>query len=451
MNRRRLLQSGTVAFVGMLPMFGTACAALSASPEQDTDPFMAAFYYAFPLYELARIEQERTGAVNGQPGQLNVLAHRSRLLDHTSMMVTAPNNDTFYSSCFFELSGGPVELIVPSSTDRYFSVAFMQAFTDVFAYVGTRATQGQGGRFWIVGPDWHGQAPDGVRVIQAPSYDVWMLVRTLVDGPDDVEAATAFQHRFSVIEPSGRPPARGFSVAAVDARDPVNFLSLVNEVIARNPGRPGIFARAEGFSALGIGVDGLPAQEVLDRWRDAISTGLAELQRAFRFRDDVVDGWSYTREGVGDFHENDHLRATVALGGMAALTPDEAMYFHVHFGPDGQLLSGIDNYRWRVPPGGVPVDAFWSLSMYRVTPEGRYFFVENPINRYSIGDRTPGLIVEPDGSMEILIQHARPEGPMAANWLPSPAGPMRLGLRAYLPRPELRDRSWLVPPLRRVG
>ena len=89
--------------------------------------------------------------------------------------------------------------------------------------------------------------------------------------------------------------------------------------------------------------------------------------------------------------------------------------------------------------------------MYMITPEGRYFFVENPIGRYSIGDRTPGLIVEPDGKLEILIQSERPEGRLAANWLPAPEGPLRLALRAYLPRAELRRRRWRVPRLRRLS
>lgn len=127
------------------------------------------------------------------------------------------------------------------------------------------------------------------------------------------------------------------------------------------------------------------------------------------------------------------------------------MYFHANFDASGAPLTGETAYRWRVPAGGVPVDAFWSLTMYRTMPDGRYFLVENPINRFSIGDRTPGLVTEPDGSFEILIQKNRPEGPLAANWLPAPEGPMRLALRAYLPRSPLTSRSWRVPPLRKTG
>lgn len=127
------------------------------------------------------------------------------------------------------------------------------------------------------------------------------------------------------------------------------------------------------------------------------------------------------------------------------------MYVHATRDADGQLLSGARRYRWRVPPGGVPVDAFWSLTMYAPEADGRYFLVDNPIRRYAIGDRTPGLVFGPDGSLEILVQHERPEGALAANWLPAPAGPLRLALRAYLPRKSMLERRWRVPPLVRVA
>lgn len=442
MDRRQLIQSAMG--LSALSPAGRAVTAIAAG--QTADPFQRAFFYAFPLYELARISQERTGALGG-PGRLNLIAHRPQLLDATTRLVTAPNNDTIYSSVFLELSGGPVELQVPNSTERYFSLAFMHAFTDVFAYVGTRATGGQGGTVWVVGPGWRGDAPQGARLIRSPSNDVWALMRTLVDGPGDLAAAQAFQSRLTLSVAPDRPLARGFTAPAGDVNDPVDFLTLVNEVIARSPGGSAQFPRAEQFRALGIGQAALPGAEILDRWRGVIPQGLATLREAFRFRDHTVAGWSYQPPGIGDFGENDQLRAAVALGGIAALGEEEAMYFHGDFDASGAPLVGTDSYRWRIPAGGVPVDAFWSLTMYEVTPEGRYFFTDNPINRYSIGDRTPGLVVDADGGFEVQIQRERPGGTLAANWLPSPQGPMRLALRAYLPRHELRDRLWKIPAL----
>lgn len=455
MHRRDVVKGAlTLAMLGggagLPPLLGTR-AATAASAVLSEEALAAAFYYAFPLYELARIEQERTGAVDGKPGRLNTVAHRSALMDHTSHQVTAPNNDTIYSSCFLELSGGPVEINAPSSADRYFSIAFMQAFTDVFAYIGTRATKGQGGRYWMAGPHWKGTVPDGVTLLRAPTNDVWMLMRTLVDGPADLDAARAFQAGLTVTVPPERPPARPFQTAAVDVTDPQNFLGLANEVISRTPAGGGLLARASRFVAQGIGSAKGPSPQLLDAWRTYIPKGLAELRETFLFRDLVVGGWSYQPPLIGEFGQNDKLRAAVALGGIAALSEEEAMYFHANFDAQGQPLSGQTPYVWRLPPGGVPVSGFWSLTAYMVTPEGRYFFIENPINRFSIGDRTPGLVRNADGSLDIYIQRERPEGALDANWLPAPEGRLRLALRAYLPGETLRRRTWRLPPLQRQG
>ena len=455
MDRRELLKAG----IGLgLAGLGTSVSARSRSIRQGQKPapgpaadLEAAFYYAFPLYEFARIEQERTGAVDGASGALNRLAHRSALADHTSRQVTAPNNDTIYSSCFMDLAGGPIEVAAPSSAERYYSIAFMNAFTDNFAYIGTRATKGHGGRFRVVGPDGSAGSDSDVTVIRSTTNDVWMLMRTLVESEGDLPDARAFQTRLTVTVPAATKAARPFAVKAADVNDPRTFLAVVNHMLARSPGGQGHTRKAARFSALGIGGGVTPSAELLERWKTAIATGLSSLRDAFLFRDLVVQGWSYQPRGVGDFGDDDRLRATVALGGIAALGEEEAMYFHANFDVEGERLTGQRSYRWRVPAGGVPADAFWSLTMYDAMPDGRFFLVDNPLRRYAIGDRTPGLVVNADGSFDILIQRERPAGAMAANWLPAPAGPLRLALRAYLPQPALLNRQWKVPPLTRVA
>jgi hypothetical protein len=407
----------------------------------------AAFFYAFPLYEIARTGQNRAKTVG-----LNKMGNRAQLLDHTSRSITAPNNDTIYSSAQLELSGGPIEVVSPTDTSRYFNITFMDAFTDNFAGIGTRLTKGQGGKFWVVGPQWTGSAPAGVTVIRAPTNDVWMLGRIVVAGPSDLAAAKALQDQIT-IRPVTDAPARPFGVACTSSEDPENFLAVVNDMLARSPGAAGHLRERNKYKALGIGVAPGTAisPEVLAAWRDYLPKGLADLRETFFFRDLISDGWSYQPFGVGEFSAPDKLRSAIALGGIAALPAAEAMYFHSLFETSGDRLTGERKYVWRVPPGGVPADAFWSLTMYQPEPDGRYFFVENPINRFAIGNRTPGLVKNADGSIDILIQHDRPEGEKAANWLPAPAGPLRLALRAYLPRKELRDRKWRVPPVVRVS
>ena len=194
-----------------------------------------------------------------------------------------------------------------------------------------------------------------------------------------------------------------------------------------------------------------PTEQMIEAWRAYLPKGLAMLRETFQFRHLIADGWSYQERGVGEFAASDKVRAAIALGGLAALPESEAMYFHSLYEPNSaERLSGEHKYVWRVPPDGVPVEAFWSLTIYQPEDDGRYFFTANPINRYSIGDRTAGLVRNADGSIDLLIQREKPDGAIAANWLPAPAGPLRLALRAYLPKAELRDRKWKVPALKRV-
>lgn len=90
------------------------------------------------------------------------------------------------------------------------------------------------------------------------------------------------------------------------------------------------------------------------------------------------------------------------------------------------------------------MQGFWSVTMY--DPEG--YLVANPINRYAIGDRDP-LQRNPDGSLEIYVQHAEPRG-KAANWLPASASDFNVTLRAYWPDPRILDGSWQPPAVQKV-
>ncbi len=441
LRRDFLLGAASLSAIG-----AAGCATAKTGAASAESDLARAFFYGFPLYEFARTAQQRT-STPGSAAQ-NQIVHRAVLADHTSRQVTAPNNDTIYSSAFLELSGGPIEIVSPSDAKRYFSIAFMEAFTDDFAYIGTRATKGVGGRFWLAGPGWKGQTPEGVKLIHSPTNDVWMLSRILVDGPDDIAAAQALQKQVTVKSTTGAP-ARPYGVRTTKVQDAANLLAVVNDMLERSKGGGGSVPRAKAFAAQGVGAAATP--ELIAAWNAYIPEGIERLREKFMFRDLVINGWGYQEKGVGDFGSNDLLRAAVALGGLAALGEEEAMYLQATTDVANAKLSGANRYRWRVPPGGVPADAFWSLTMYQEEADGRYFLVENPINRFSIGNRTRGLVKNADGSIDILIQREAPEGPLAANWLPAAAGPMRMSLRAYLPRKELLSRSWKCPPVERLA
>ena len=169
-------------------------------------------------------------------------------------------------------------------------------------------------------------------------------------------------------------------------------------------------------------------------------------------------GWRITgaSEHFGDWNVNFNygrfgsdllLRAAIARYGLGANQAEESVYYGAREDADGRSFDGRSEYVLHFAKGALPpVDAFWSVS---VISADDLFFVENPIARYGIGDRTKGLSINADGSLDIRIQHDQPdEGP--GNWLPAPAGGFIVILRAYEPRAEILNRKWAPPPVKRA-
>lgn len=395
-----------------------------------------AYRFGFPVYQMAFTRQQAAARLPAGVNGVNILFHRPTLADASAREVTTPNNDTLYSAAWLDLSAGPVTLTMPALPRRYHSVAMMSAFTDNFAVLGTRANGGRGGKFWIAGPGWNGEAPADTQLVRAPTNDVWLLVRVLVDGQADLPAARAAQLSFKL---EGPRPERPFSARATDATDPEAFLAVVNEALARGPLPPAKARTARRLAKAGIGVPYAslpPAMQAA--WRGNINNFYEELRGGLGHTGETINGWSYPRPGIGTVDADDLYRARVALGGLGALPREEAIYLSTG------TLDGTRDWLLRMP-ANVPVEAFWSLSMYEIAPDGRLFFTPNPIGRFAIGDRTPGLKRNPDGTIDIRIS-ARPPGDRA-NWLPAPAGPFRMTFRGYLPGPALLGGTFHLPAI----
>ncbi len=158
-----------------------------------------------------------------------------------------------------------------------------------------------------------------------------------------------------------------------------------------------------------------------------------------------VNGWT-TMYGCGEPGTGILLRGACGVVFMGPINgPQEAMYWTTKADGSGQKLSGARDYILHFPAGGLPPNnAFWSLTM----GDAKNHFVPNPINRYSVSDRS-GLVPNADGSVDIYIQNSSPAG-HEANWLPAPSGNFILWLRAYLPGQAILDGEYKVPPVLEV-
>lgn len=399
-----------------------------------------AWIYTLPLIEVATTRQR--GQALGQ--RMDVFAHVRHLANHKHRAVTTPNNDTLYSTAQIDLSAGPVTITLPPTGSRYFSLALMDAYTNNFAILGTRTTGTEGGTFRLVGP---GDAAEGWNLIRSPTDHAWALARILVDGPHDLEAAREVQAGLSMQGPACEAPGPYAARSAPWAEYFVSAAALMRA----NPPPVTDMAALGRMAPLGL-LDGFDPARFSEAEAAEIEAGVAEARKAVRKGGlggmDFVEGWSYPNARLGDFGQDYLYRAAVALSGLAALPPVEAMYMRAEGPLPRALFDGATAWRLSFPAGGhLPVQSFWSLSLYEATEDGQFFFADNPLDRYAIGDRTPGLKTNPDGSLDIWIGHQSPGSERESNWLPAPAGPFALFMRAYLPKPELLDGGYRLPPV----
>jgi hypothetical protein len=161
-----------------------------------------------------------------------------------------------------------------------------------------------------------------------------------------------------------------------------------------------------------------------------------------RIKATKVNGW-ITIFGCGVPGNGMLFRAACALIFPGPVNvPQEAMYWTTSKDGAGHRLDGRHVYMMHFPPGGLPPnDAFWSLTM----GDAKNRFVANPINRYSVSDRS-GLMPNADGSVDIYIQNTAPTG-HESNWLPAPGGKFILWLRVYVPGAAILDGKYKVPPV----
>jgi hypothetical protein len=386
----------------------------------------------------------------------NQLISIAALTNPTVRTVVLPNVDTTYTVGRLQLGAGPRVLDVPDTAGRYYVIQLLDAYSNTFAYVGRRTTGTRAGSYVVVPPGYKGPLPAGVERIQSPTNLVWVLGRTLVQDAADMPAVAALMggYSFTVLNDwlaGGRQAPivlGGFpGVPEVEIPNGAAYFAALNEHLRTDPPprRDDCALRAFARAGIGPGSAGAAPEAAAAVRAGRRIVGRAE-RRANRFGVERNNGWLLPGPYVGAYGRNYLGRAVIATAALGANTRPETVYPLAVDDSRGRPLSGRHRYTIRFARGQLPpANAFWSLTMYG---SDRYL-VANPIDRYAIGDRTAGLRRGPDGSLTIHVQHERPSGAAAANWLPAPAGRFRLAMRVYEPRRPALDGRWLPPPVKR--
>lgn len=480
LTKRHFLRSAPgIAIAATMPVMHGTSLAQTATPRpgffKAKDIAEAGFIYGLPIVMNYGVMYEFV--VDRSSGQwkapFNQLSNAAGVFTYKDTAVPTPNSDTPYSLVWADLRAEPLVLSVPAvDPKRYYSAMLCDGSTYNYGYIGTRATGSDAGDYMVVGPDWKGETPAGIKkVFRSGTQFSLIIFRTQLFDPDDIDNVKKVQAGYKVRPLStylGQPAPK--AAAAIDFPKfdkelvKTNFFEFLDFALQFIPAQPNEAEIRAQLASIGIG----PGKNF--NFKDLSLEDKAEVligmkQGESRIEDAVaslgtsINGWRVSSEGgnSGYYNGNWLFRAAIAKAGIYANDAEEASYPITRLDGDGQALDGSqNNYTLTFPAGQLPpVNAFWSVTMY----DGKtQFLIKNPIDRYLINTpMLPQMKKNTDGSLTLYIQNKSPGADKEANWLPAPAGPIYLVMRLYWPRVEQPSilppgkGTWKLPPVRRVS
>jgi hypothetical protein len=427
-----------------------------------------AYIYLYPLALMDATRRQATNVEAGKAlgrGPMNSFTHVPIFPPADFRDVVRPNFDTLYSIAWLDLTKEPMVVAAPDTQGRYYMLPMLDMWTDVFACPGKRTTGTAAGRFAVVPLGWEGKLPEDVQRIDAPTPYVWIVGRTQTNGAKDYEAVHKVQEGYTVTPLSqlGKSPQpvtatidptvdmKTPPMTQIDTMDAGKYFPYAAELMKVNPphitDQP-IVARMrqigiEPGKSFDFGKVDSSVKGALERAApDALKAMRAKIPTLAR----VVNGWQMNTDTVGVYGNYYLKRACVALFGLGANLPEDAVYPLNIGDADGKPLTGANKYVLHFAKNEIPpAAAFWSVTLY----DKHGFPTANELKRNAIGDRD-ALKFNPDESLDLYFQHASPGAEKESNWLPAPSDDFNLTMRVYSPKGQVTDGRWAPPAVQRL-
>ena len=407
------------------------------TPEEASTLAQEAYLFGLPLVYIDANLDILTNVARPQGGRapINQLARFREFPDASNKTVVGFNVDTLYTLAQMDLSIEPMVLSVPPMGERYWIAQLIDAWNDVPHAPGSRTVGGEGGNFAIVGPQWQGTIPADLTELRMPTSLAILAGRIYTAGSEDYAAVHALQDQWQLVPLSAWgsdyvPPDSVPLKPGVDSKTPLaaqirdmsaeTFFNRLTTLLVNNPPSADDAPIMARIARLGIKPGAPFSMSAFEPdVRQAIEQGAAAGLQAIRDEEpklgEHVNGWGLSRD-LGRYGTRYLYRAAWTFFGVGGNLVEDAFYPLSLVDGDGKPYDGTNKYELRFTREQLPpVDAFWSVTMY----DKDSYLVDNPINRYALGDRS-NMTFADDGSLAIYIQSDAPGDDKAANWLPAP-------------------------------
>src|SRR2546427_5021877 len=231
LTKRDLLRSA-----GLAAMTATTAKSFPAFA-QDRPGFLKAkdiaeegFIYGLPIVMNYAVMNEY--AIDRNSGQFkapfNQIKNEPNVFTYKDTAIVTPNSDTPYSFAWMDLRAEPIVLSVPAvDPKRYYSVMLCDGNTYNYGYIGSRATGSEAGDYMVVGPDWKGETPPGIKkVFRSSTQFSAVPYRTQLFNPEDMPNVVKIQAGYKV-----QPLSQDLKQPAPPAALAVNFPKINKEMV----------------------------------------------------------------------------------------------------------------------------------------------------------------------------------------------------------------------------
>ena len=412
------------------------------------------FIYGLPIVMNYAVMYEY--CVDRNSGQykapFNQVYNEARVFTYKDTAIVTPNSDTPYSLLWLDLRTEPFVLSVPAvEKKRYYSVMLCDGNVFNYGYIGSRATGNEAGDYLVVGPDWKGETPAGIKKVFRSSTQFSLVAyRTQLFNAKDMPNVVKVQSGYKA-----QPLSAYLRQPAPPAAPAINFPKINKEMVKTGffeyldfalqfaPAGPEEQAIRAKLARIGIGAGKtFDFKDLSLEHKLEVGLGMKEGERkvdeAVAKFGKKINGWQIgAAQGDRAYYHGDWmLRSIAAKAGIYGNDAVEATYPFTKEDATGQPLDGSKhNYTLTFPAGQLPpVNAFWSVTMY----DGKsQLLIKNPINRYLINSpMLPNMKKNKDGSLTIYIQKNSPGKAKESNWLPAPNDLIYLVMRLYWPKTE---------------